>query len=151
MSFILNNLFLGDVFDAKNFKFLKQNCISHILIVAGEFEPFYPKFFSYLHIEAEDSNSFQLIKYFEMMSDFIHFSLKKGGCVFVHCAMGISRSPTAIMAYLMKHHKMSFAKAKKLVECQRMFVSPNEGFLAQLMEYEKVLKAEKRNPWKKFK
>ena len=147
MSFILENLFLGDIVDAKNLKFLKQNRITHILIVADEFEPFYPKTFVYLHIEAKDSESFQLNKYFDMMSDFIHFSIKKGGSVFVHCAMGVSRSPTCIIAYLIKYHKMSSLKAQKFVEMKRSIISPNEGFLIQLQEYEKKNK-EKQHPWK---
>jgi protein-tyrosine phosphatase len=146
MSSIFDNLFLGDLVDAKNLKFLKQNQVSHILIVAEEFEPFYPKSFVYMHIKAEDSESFELIKYFDMMADFINFSSKKGGCVLVHCAMGVSRSPTAIIAFLMKHQKWSFLKAKKFVEEKRNIISPN-NFLNQLKEYENILK-ERRHPWK---
>ena len=147
MSYILDNLFLGDAEDAHNIKFLQQNQISHILIVAAECEPSYPKSFIYMHVKAEDSESFQLIKYFDMMADFIHFAMKKGGCVFVHCAMGVSRSPTAIIAYLIKHRKFSFSKAHKLVG-EKRFISPNEGFIAQLKEYEKSVN-EKSHPWRK--
>lgn len=147
MSLILENLFLGDIDDAKNMKFLKKNHITHILMVAAYYKPFYPKSFTYLHIEAEDSETFQLSKYFDGMSDFIDNAIKQKGSVFVHCLMGVSRSPTAIIAYLMKYQKMSFLKSKSFVESKRE-VFPNEAFVKQLKEYETLLN-ERRHPWKK--
>lgn len=147
MSLILENLFLGDIVDAKNLKFLKQNQISHILMVGSELEPFYPQTFVYLQIPAKDSEAFQLIEFFDIMSDFINKAFNKKGIVFVHCAMGVSRSPTAVMAYLMKYQKMTFKKALKHVESKRSIVFPNEGFLLQLEEFEKQIKA-KKQPWK---
>lgn len=144
---ILENLFLGDTFDAKNLKFLKQNQISHILVVGSELEVFYPNAFIYLQIPAKDSEAFQLIDFFDIMSDFINKAFHKKGNVFVHCAMGVSRSPTAIIAYLMKYQKMTFKKALKHVESKRSIVFPNQGFLVQLEEYEKQIKS-KKQPWK---
>uniref|UniRef100_A0A3B3UPR7 Tyrosine specific protein phosphatases domain-containing protein n=1 Tax=Poecilia latipinna TaxID=48699 RepID=A0A3B3UPR7_9TELE len=51
--------------------------------------------------------------------------------VFVHCAMGLSRSSTLVLAYLMIHENMTLVDAIKAVSANRN-VSPNEGFLEQL-------------------
>lgn len=147
MSLILYNLFLGDAADASDMNFLKRNNITDILIVAKEFKPVYPKTFNYMKIEAEDSEDFQLIKYFDMMTDFINAAIVRKGCVFVHCAMGISRSPTAVIAYLMRYQKMNMKKARKLVESRRSYIFPNQGFIIQLEEYEKNIEKH-RHPWK---
>ena len=41
------------------------------------------------------------------MNNFIENGLKQGN-VLVHCAAGVSRSASAIIAYLMKYKKISF-------------------------------------------
>lgn len=56
----------------------------------------------------------------------------------VHCAMGLSRSSTLVLAYLMIHEHMTLAEAIKAVSANRN-VSPNSGFLEQLRELDKEL------------
>ena len=67
--------------------------------------------------------------------------------VLVHCAVGKSRSPTIVMAYLMKHHNMSLKDAYNLVMQKRRLpglnVCPNNSFMRQLMAYEVTLSQEK--------
>jgi len=69
------------------------------------------------------------------------------GRVLVHCAVGKSRSPTIVMAYLMKHHNMSLKDAYNLVMQKRRLpglnVCPNNSFMRQLMAYEVTLSQEK--------
>lgn len=60
------------------------------------------------------------------------------GKVFVHCAMGLSRSSTLVLAYLMIHVNMTLADAIKAVSANRN-ISPNAGFLEQLRELDKEL------------
>ena len=69
----------------------------------------------------------------------------KPGAVFVHCAMGKSRSVTAIVAYLLWKHRHRFggadptttpaqavANAVRWVRDTRSIAEPNEGFMRQL-------------------
>lgn len=56
----------------------------------------------------------------------------------VHCAMGLSRSSTLVLAYLMIHEGMTLADAIKAVSANRN-ISPNSGFLEQLRELDKEL------------
>lgn len=60
------------------------------------------------------------------------------GKVLVHCAMGLSRSSTLVLAYLMICENMTLVDAIKAVSSNRN-ISPNAGFLEQLRELDKEL------------
>lgn len=53
-------------------------------------------------------------------------------------AAGISRSSTVVLAYLMSADGMTFKEALQLVKSRR-YICPNEGFVAQLIKWEKQL------------
>ncbi|KAK6529182.1 hypothetical protein TWF281_008367 [Arthrobotrys megalospora] len=59
-----------------------------------------------------------------------------GRKILLHCSAAISRSPTIVIAYLMKHHGMNLYNALGFVIQARASVCPNPGFLAQLKEME---------------
>jgi protein-tyrosine phosphatase len=150
MSQILDTLYLGSYADAKNETFLKKTNITHILTVGVELTTEYPDKFKYLFIPAYDSPSYNLSTSFDQITEFIHNAIEKEkGKVLVHCYMGISRSTTSVLAYLMKHHDMNLEKARRFVKAKRSIVWPNEGFLRQLDAYSKVLTQSKGNPLSK--
>jgi atypical dual specificity phosphatase len=62
--------------------------------------------------------------------------------VIVHCAAGISRSASVVIAYLMEYYNFPLSKALKFVKDTRRIVDPNEGFLQSLAQYEFQLKKE---------
>ena len=64
---------------------------------------------------------------------------QKGGCTFVHCVAGISRSATVCIAYLMKHLCWELQKAFDFVKSKRSCVAPNLSFMGQLLAFEKQL------------
>ena len=66
---------------------------------------------------------------------------KNGKKVLIHCAAGVSRSASFTIAYFMKAKKMNYKTAFLLVKKGRLCVQPNEGFVQQLLEYEKQLEA----------
>jgi protein-tyrosine phosphatase len=53
----------------------------------------------------------------------------------VHCQMGISRSATVIIAYLMKRFKWSYGMARDYLRECRPSIYPNSGFVRQLKEW----------------
>lgn len=67
------------------------------------------------------------------------------GKVFVHCAMGVSRSGALVLTYLMICQGLSLAKAIAAVRLNRD-IGPNSGFLKQLLQLELSLRAERENP-----
>lgn len=53
------------------------------------------------------------------------------GRVLVHCAMGVSRSATVVLAFLMICENMTLVEAIQTVQAHRD-ICPNSGFLRQL-------------------
>ncbi|CAB1348896.1 unnamed protein product, partial [Coregonus sp. 'balchen'] len=75
--------------------------------------------------------------YFDAVAERIHNN--QSGSTLVHCTAGRSRSPTLIMAYLMRYEGVSLRQAHEWVLKYRPHIRPNAGFWRQLMEYERRL------------
>merc|ERR1719195_2500391 len=73
------------------------------------------------------------------ISRYFHRAVTAGGLVVVNCYMGLSRSASVVIAYLMTKHDMSFDRALGFVKKSRL-VRPNEGFVKQLKDLELSLK-----------
>ena len=63
---------------------------------------------------------------------FIEDALAAGGCIFVHCQQGVSRSATIVLAFLMRERGMSLDAAIAWLH-KRRWIRPNEAFLEQLL------------------
>ncbi|XP_024315620.1 dual specificity protein phosphatase 1B isoform X1 [Brachypodium distachyon] len=135
-------LYLGSVGAALNKEALKSLNITHILIVARSLNPAFSEEFTYKKIEVLDSPDTDLVKHFGECFNFIDEGISTGGNVLVHCFAGRSRSVTVVLAYLMKKHQVSLESALSLVRSKRPQASPNEGFMAQLVNFEKSLQGE---------
>jgi dual specificity MAP kinase phosphatase len=136
---IMPGLFLGSLEAAKNRHFLKKNNVTHILSVLRGARAFYPNDFTYKIIHEDDSLSANLLQYFEETFEFIDRAREAGGGVLVHCASGISRSATIIIAYVMRKKQLTYRKAQEMVSEVRPIICPNIGFVEQLKAYEKTL------------
>ena len=64
---------------------------------------------------------------------------QKGGCTFVHCMAGISRSATVCIAYLMKHLCWELQIAFDFLKTKRSCVAPNLSFMGQLLVFQQQL------------
>ncbi|KAK3935934.1 protein-tyrosine phosphatase-like protein [Diplogelasinospora grovesii] len=65
------------------------------------------------------------------------FGPSDNSSVLLHCDKGVSRSPTALIAYLMRTHGWSFNTALAFVQVKRR-IRPNENFKEQLQVWEAV-------------
>ena len=72
--------------------------------------------------------------------------MKFTGKVLVHCMVGMSRSATCVLAYLMISRKMSSAEAIRTVRMHRD-INPNEGFLQQLADLDNELRRDRSYYW----
>lgn len=153
MSFIIDNLFLGDLEDANNEKFIKKNNIKYLVSVGEEFKKGILKnnFESgkNIIISVRDKDDEKIEKYFENCSEFIKKSLLRKENVLVHCAYGVSRSPCIVIAFLMKEKNWSYEKTFKFVKMRRDFIRPNDGFIKKLKEWERSL-IKNQCPWRKI-
>ncbi|NXI08633.1 STYL1 protein, partial [Irena cyanogastra] len=88
-----------------------------------------------LHVSVPDSLEADLFSSFTTISHFIDAQLDVGA-VLVFSSLGISRSSTATMAYLMHSCRFSLQRAwKYLLKC-KMNMRPNRGFVEQLSAWE---------------
>jgi atypical dual specificity phosphatase len=108
---------------------LKRYNISHILCAAGELKAVFPNNFTYKMIRASDRSSFNIGVFLDSAADFIKRSMHSGTGILVHCHMGISRSTSCVMAYLMKYENMTMTGAYTLCKRQRSIINPNPGFM----------------------
>jgi protein-tyrosine phosphatase len=56
--------------------------------------------------------------------------------ILVHCSAGISRSPTLVLAYMIKKYQMKFEDAFNKMRQLRQIVDPNVSFILQLRDWE---------------
>jgi len=85
----------------------------------------------------------------------INQELLAGGNVLVHCVMGVSRSTTLILAFLVKYRKLTLSQSYYHVFDRRKCVNPNCGFWRQLINYElKIMQVKyervRNKIWKKI-
>ncbi|XP_028278692.1 dual specificity protein phosphatase 13B isoform X2 [Parambassis ranga] len=144
------NLYIGDVSVARDKAALSSLGVTHILnAAAGRHRintglQFYSDLqVEYLGVEAADHPEFNLQPFFSSAAQFIDSALKKEGKVFVHCAMGVSRSGALVLAYLMICQGLSLVEAITAVRLNRD-IGPNSGFLEQLRQLELSLDPQSR-------
>ncbi|KAJ7324417.1 hypothetical protein JRQ81_017437 [Phrynocephalus forsythii] len=144
------NLYIGDLYIARDIEQLRRMGITHIVnAAAGRFHiDTGPKFYKdlpldYYGIEADDDPKFDLSIYFQPTAKYIRAALNSPrGKVLVHCAMGISRSATLVLAFLMICENKTLVDALKTVREHRG-VCPNTGFLSQLRDLDIRLASER--------
>jgi hypothetical protein len=71
--------------------------------------------------------------YLQEATSFLNGRLRQGMSVLVHCEMGVSRSATVCIAYLMQYHNMTRDQAYIILKQRRPSINPNEGFWQQLL------------------
>ncbi|XP_038647410.1 dual specificity protein phosphatase 18-like [Scyliorhinus canicula] len=136
LALITRNLYLSNAVASHNQSLLQAGGVTCIISVTPEvISSMFPST-EYINIPVADSPSAQLKEYFDMVADKIHLVESLHGRTLLHCAAGISRSPTLCLAYLMKYHQMSLLGAHAWLKACRPIIRPNSGFWKQLIEYE---------------
>ncbi|MBN3291811.1 DUS5 phosphatase, partial [Polypterus senegalus] len=133
---ILPFLFLGSAYHASRQDYLKDLHITALLNVSQRATDHFKGQVHYKWIPVEDSHTADISSHFKEAIEFIDCVRQGGGKVLVHCEAGISRSPTICMAYIMKTKKMCLEDAFDFIKQRRSLISPNFGFMGQLLQYE---------------
>ncbi|XP_020513826.1 dual specificity protein phosphatase 13B isoform X2 [Labrus bergylta] len=152
------NVYIGNEVAARDNGTLHSLGVTHIVNAAhrpsnhGPGPCFYvntgPRFYrdmnvDYYGIEADDAIGFILSPYFYSTARYIRAALAMGGRVFVHCLMGVSRSATLVLAFLMIAEGLRLQEAVAAVRPHRD-ICPNPGFLQQLRSLDMSLERERR-------
>lgn len=149
MQEIIPGLYLGPYSAAikSQLPCLLQSGITHIICVRQDIEanfikPNFPDKFKYLVLNIADTATENIIQHFHKVRTFIDEALNSGGRILVHGNAGISRSAALVLAYLMEKYGLSQTRAYTIVQQRRFCINPNEGFMAQLREYEPIYQAQ---------
>ncbi|KAM0795897.1 protein-tyrosine phosphatase-like protein [Usnea florida] len=135
---IMPNLYLGGYLAASNIDSLRSTNINFVLTVMGS-DLSAPTLQEHLDMgivtarfDKDDKPAEDMLSIFGATCDLIEEKRAEGKKVLVHCRMGISRSVTLVMAYLMRAWGVGFAEAQIFVKGKRPMASPNRGFCEQL-------------------
>uniref|UniRef100_A0A8C8RKQ9 Dual specificity protein phosphatase n=1 Tax=Pelusios castaneus TaxID=367368 RepID=A0A8C8RKQ9_9SAUR len=143
---ILPFLYLGSAYHASKCEFLANLHITALLNVSRKSSESFKEQYCYKWIPVEDSHMADISSHFEEAIDFIDCVRRAGGKILVHCEAGISRSPTICMAYLMKTKKFRLEEAFDYIKQRRSLISPNFGFMGQLLQYESEILSSTPSP-----
>jgi len=97
--------------------------------------------YKWVRIDDNPNDRYVLLKALPGCINFIQRAIVEGNKVYVHCAAGVSRSASVVIAYLMVSHRIGYAEAFEMVRKKR-FVEPNDGFVQALKELESRLRDE---------
>src|SRR3989338_424321 len=147
MSKIRSNIYLGGIVEVGEEVFLRENGITRCLTVAKEFRA------KEYAIKKKDKSAAEIKRKIIPLIDrpyapllqYLAESVKclqrwdqKGEKIAIHCAAGISRSSSIVIAYLMVSERLSYAQALAEVKEKRPLINPNKGFQLQLQYFETV-------------
>ena len=138
---ILPYLYLGTEWNASNYDSLQTDRVTHILNISSEVDNFFPDTFKYLNIRVLDVYETDLLKEFDRTNRFIQDAREQGTSCLVHCKMGVSRSASVVLAYLMKEFNWNYEQAFQFTKQKRNCINPNDSFKQQLATYESILNA----------
>jgi len=152
---VFPGILVGDRLAASNRFYLGKLGVTHVLNAAEgrrekngtvdtNKEYYEPWGITYKGIQLVDVPQTNIAIYFSDVVDFIDDALETGGKVLVNCSMGMSRSASFVMAYLMLREKMSAIEALAKVR-QHRYVRPNAGFLKQLDDWEVLCQRQQCN------
>lgn len=130
-------LYLGSQYSACHLETLRQLNISAVLVCGNSL----PRFFmerpdssiEYHKLPIHDSLDQPLLPYIHSAMQFLenNIILRNKG-VLVHCAAGVSRSASMVIAYLMKHKRWDYDTARQFVWEKRPTINPNPRFEGEL-------------------
>ncbi|CAL5980427.1 Dual-specificity_protein phosphatase [Hexamita inflata] len=129
---IMDNLYLGGI---RCKKILIENC--HSAIAITDYDMGKPEWAdNYVHYELCDTSTESVELVVNAIFGgikFIEDNIQNG--VLVYCGLGVSRSSTVVIAYIMKALKLSYEDAFKYVQQKRTCVRPNALFQKVLQNF----------------
>ncbi|XP_004590817.2 dual specificity protein phosphatase 2 [Ochotona princeps] len=133
---ILPYLFLGSCSHSSDLQGLRACGITAVLNVSASCPNHFEGLLCYKSIPVEDNQMVEISGCFQEAIGFIDSVKNSGGRVLVHCQAGISRSATICLAYLIQSHRVRLEEAFDFVKQRRGVISPNFGFMGQLLQFE---------------
>jgi protein-tyrosine phosphatase len=146
---IIDNIYLGNAYNASNYSDIIDNNFGLIINVTEEIPNYYSSEnnIEYYNISIKDLNNYHI-------TDFLSVAIKKirqfnnennKQNILIHCFMGSSRSATLLIAYLAKYHNYSIDEALKYCKEKRNLVNINTTFYNDLKQWNETNNKELSN------
>jgi protein-tyrosine phosphatase len=144
-SIITNNIIIGnaysvignhmtrerDILDKMNVKvvisILTEEEYEDYMIGQEDFEDI-----EWYRLVLDDDKEEPISQYFTLVHSIIKKAIQNKNTVIIHCAAGISRSPTLVAAYFIIENGWTSEEALFYIKNRRPYVDPNSGFIRQL-------------------
>eukprot|EP00667_Euglena_gracilis_P011240 EG_transcript_11473 len=139
MDEILPFLFVGSECAAEDPAMLVSHHVSYVLTVSDRLPAAasrYPPHFAVYHVPLSDFGETPLEHVTDNCFAFINAAREADARVLVHCQVGVNRSPSIVIAYLMTHLSCDLLRGCREVKERRPIIYPVEGYLRQLLELE---------------
>ena len=95
---------------------------------------------NHLHLDTVDNTPI-VMENMHKAADFIHQVKEQGGKVYVHCAVGVGRAPSAAATYFIKYEDMTTDEALDTIREKRPFIHPTGLQISQLRKFEQEVQA----------
>jgi protein-tyrosine phosphatase len=128
-SHIIDGLYIGSIKSA-SCEYVYEHCnIKDVFSIGRELNPTIFNSMNSIKISIDDDINEKIpLEYLELLNEKLQFN----NCL-VHCFMGISRSSSFVLAYLMKYYNLRLNDAYNFVKKKRNCIYPNDGFWRQLI------------------
>jgi len=141
---IPGKLYLGCQFRASNAEELLLLGITHILSVTGRINPV--NGLEHEHFVMSDYGKTELNTVLDKVYPFMESAQRSQNKLFVHCTLGQNRSPTIVIAFLMKNKDLTLYEAHKMVKQKRRVIQIHQNYAKMLLKLEKKLFGETSLP-----
>jgi len=148
---IIDNIYLGNGYNASNYSVIRDYNIKYIVNVTKEI----PNYYEYNIVSTTNTSCIPSnldIKYFTIpildndeghisvhisnVLDFIEEAQSKNdGNILIHCYMGSSRSASIVLAYLIYKYNFTLKNALKYIKKKRDIVNININFINDIKEF----------------
>lgn len=133
---VIDDIYLGNAFNAADYKWLKDNDIKEIVNVTPSISNYFPNDFIYHNCTVIDLNDASLKDYYETFYEIIENS---EGNVLVHCFAGKSRSAALVLYYLIRKYGWSIEHCLNIIKIKRPAININVTFMNEIKQMIEVV------------
>lgn len=103
---------------------------------ASIYDPIQSGVTSYMEVDADDLPDYPILTlHYGQARRFFDEAREAGGRALVHCELGVNRSATLAIAYLVDSERVTLTQAVRQVRIDRPNVLRNDGFRRQLVRF----------------
>jgi protein-tyrosine phosphatase len=148
---IIDNIYLGNGYNASNYSVIRDYNIKYIVNVTKEIPNYYEYNIilnnnnslctynldiKYFTIPINDNSENHILLYLNNVLEFIEEAQSNNdGNILIHCYMGSSRSASITLAYLIYKYNFSLNKGLKYLKKKRDIININTNFIKDIIEY----------------